>query len=260
MPELYDIIKTYGALPPLTSFKKPLFIGPHPDDIEFGCGGLIAKMKDAGITVSYLIATDGAAGGSDPSQTPFEVEQLRKAESLKAAVFIGADKVYFAGLEDGGDYDVNDAIKALIPTVLKVQPDIIFAPDPKLRTECHPDHLKIGEAARRLIKLVPYRESLRRNGIVVPDDMDLPHGITMAFYFSDDTNVKEEITMEQFRKKIGALKCHVSQMQDPSTELLLNYFYLKAQELGKGSTTGLAEDYQVLLPLLQHCYTEGIHY
>lgn len=260
MPELYDIIKTYGAIPPLTSFKRPLFIGPHPDDIEFGCGGLIAKMKDAGVPVAYLIATDGAAGSDDPSLTPEDVEKMRKEESLKAAAFLGCEEVYFAGLEDGGDYDVDKAIKALIPYVLQVQPDIIFAPDPKLRTECHPDHLKIGEAARRLIKLVPYRESLRRNGIVVPDDMDLPHGITLAFYFSDDTNIKEEITPEQFQKKIAALQCHASQMKDPSTELLLNYFYLKAQELGKGSTTGLAEDYRVLLPLLQHCYTEGIHY
>ena len=185
---------------------------------------------------------------------------MRKEESLKAAAFLGCEEVYFAGLEDGGDYDVNDAIKALIPVVLKVQPDIIFAPDPKLRTECHPDHLKIGEASRRLVKLVSYRESLRRHGIDVKEGEVLPHNITMAFYFSDDTNIKEEITMEQFQKKIAALRCHASQMKDPSTELLLNYFYLKAQELGKGSSTGLAEDYRVLLPLLQHCYTEGIHY
>lgn len=259
MPDLYGIIKAYGAVPKLTSFHRPMFIGPHPDDIEFGCGGLIAKLKEEGVPVVFLIATDGASGSDDPSLTPEEVRNIREKEALKASEFLGVDKVEFCRLEDGGDYEVTDAIKAMIPYVLKYQPDIIFAPDPKLKTECHPDHLKIGEAVRRLIKLVPYREALRRHGVSVSNDVTLPSGITLAHYFSDDSNVREAITQGQFEKKIGALNCHVSQMQDPSIELMLKYFYLKAQELGKESETGLAEDYQVIVPLFQHCFTEGIH-
>ena len=65
-------------------------------------------MKDAGVPVAYLIATDGAAGSDDPSLTPEDVEKMRKEESLKAAAFLGCEEVYFAGLEDGGDYDVDN--------------------------------------------------------------------------------------------------------------------------------------------------------
>lgn len=260
MPDLYSIIQAYGTVPSLTSFHRPMFIGPHPDDIEFGCGGVIAKLKDSGVPVVFLIVTDGSAGSDDPSLSPEDVRLIREGESLKAASFLGVDYVEFCRLEDGGDYSVEDAIKAMMPFILKYQPDIIFAPDPKLKTECHPDHLKIGEASRRLIKLVPYREAIRRHGIVIDDGAALPSGITLAHYFTDDPNIKETITGGQFEKKIGALKCHVSQMQDPSIELMLNYFYLKAQELGREMDTGLAEDYQVIVPLFQHCFTEGIHH
>ena len=113
MPDLYGIIKAYGAVPKLTSFHRPMFIGPHPDDIEFGCGGLIAKLKEEGVPVVFLIATDGAAGSDDPSLTPEEVRNIREKEALKASEFLGVDKVEFCRLEDGGDYEVTDAIKAI---------------------------------------------------------------------------------------------------------------------------------------------------
>ena len=144
MPELKDIIKTYGAIPPLTQFKRPMFVGPHPDDIEFGCGGLIAKMKEQNVPVTYVVLTDGAAGGE---MSPEQMKQVREQESIEAARFLGVEAVEFCELPDGGDYSVEDAIKALIPIVLKHRPDILFAPDPLLKTECHPDHLKAGEAA-----------------------------------------------------------------------------------------------------------------
>ena len=257
MPELKEIIKTYGAIPPLTSFKRPMFVGPHPDDIEFGCGGLIAKMKEQNIPVTYVIVTDGAAGGDLP---PEEMKEIRKKESEEAARFLGAENIEFCDLEDGGDYSVIDAMKILIPLVLKYQPDIIFAPDPLLKTECHPDHLKTAEAVRRLPQIVSHKESVRRHGIDVEGIEHFPSDITLAFYFSDDSNVLEEISMKDLEAKISALLHHKSQMQDDSTELLLNYFKLKAIHLGQETGNTLAEDYRVLVPLTQHVYSEGIHY
>ena len=257
MPELKDIIKTYGAIPPLTQFKRPMFVGPHPDDIEFGCGGLIAKMKELSVPVTYVILTDGAAGGE---MSPEQMKQVREQESIEAARFLGVENVEFCELPDGGDYSIEDAIKALISIVLKHRPDILFAPDPLLKTECHPDHLKTGEAARRLLHLVSHRESIRRHGIEISDDTEVPSNITLAFYFSDDSNILEEISPEHLQAKIQALMLHRSQMQDDSTGLLLSYFQLKAAHLGKDLPSHLAEDYRVIVPLCQHVYSEGIHY
>ena len=133
MPTLSEIIKTYGAIPPLTAFKRPMFIGPHPDDIEFCCGALVSKMTEMGIPVTFVIATDGAAGTTDPEVTPQMLKELREKESRAAASFLGAANVEFCGLEDGGSYTVEDAMRAIAPFILKYQPDIIFGtvfPDP----------------------------------------------------------------------------------------------------------------------------------
>lgn len=260
MPALSDIIRTYGAIPPLTSFKRPLFVGPHPDDIEFCCGALVSKMTKAGTPVTFLIATDGAAGTDDPSVTPQMLADIREKESLAAAGSLGVKNVEFCRLEDGGPYSVEDAMRAMAPVILKYQPDIIFGPDPKLRTECHADHLKIGEAVRRLPKMVPYPESLRRYGISTEGIESFPSDITLAFYATDDANTIEPVKPEDLEAKIRALYLHASQMQDGSVDLLMNYFRLKAMELGKESPTGLAEDYQVIVPLCQHVYSEGLHY
>ena len=142
--------------------------------------------------------------------------------------------------------------------ILKYNPDIIFAPDSRLKTECHSDHIKTGEVVRRLTQIVPHPESLRRHDVDIQGINEFPQAITLAFYFTDEPNKKIMISENNLNEKIQSLLLHTSQMQDPSTELLLNYFKLKALKLGEGK--GLAEDYQVLVPLTQHVYAEGINY
>ena len=39
-----------------------LAIGAHPDDIEFGCGGTLAKWAKAGCSINHLVLTDGSKG------------------------------------------------------------------------------------------------------------------------------------------------------------------------------------------------------
>src|SRR5208282_788317 len=46
--------------------KRVLVIVAHPDDVDFGAAGTIARWTDAGIEVIYCVVTDGDAGGSDP--------------------------------------------------------------------------------------------------------------------------------------------------------------------------------------------------
>ena len=260
MPTLDDIIKAYGAIPELSSFKRPMFVGPHPDDIEFCCGALVSKYTRQGTPVSFLIATDGAAGTDDPELPPEKLKETRQQESVFAAAYLGVGNVTFCELEDGGDYTVTDAMKAIAPHILRYHPDILFVCDPKLRTECHPDHLKIGEAVRRLTKIVPYPVACKRHGIDIEEISSFPSDITLAFYASDDPNVIEAVTPEDLERKITSLSYHVSQTNDPSTGLLLTYFRLKAMKNGEKTDTGLGEDYQVIVPLCQHVYSEGIHY
>lgn len=260
MPTIEEIIKQYGQIPELTTFKRPMFIGPHPDDIEFGCGGLISKYKQLNTPVTYVIVTDGGAGSNDVDVSAEKMVEIRKIESIEAANFMNVKDVEFLGLEDGGIFYIEDIISRLAPIVLKYNPDIIFAPDSRLKTECHSDHIKVGEAVRRISQIIAYPIALNRHNIDTSGINHFPNNITLAFYFSDDSNVKVEISENNLSDKIQSIMLHKSQMLDPSSELLINYFKLMAIELGEGFNSGLAEEYQVLVPLTQHVYARGIHY
>ena len=47
--------------------RSALAIGAHPDDVEFGAGGTLAKWAAAGCVVHHLVLTDGSKGTWDAS-------------------------------------------------------------------------------------------------------------------------------------------------------------------------------------------------
>ena len=53
-----------------------------------------------------------------------------------------------------------DAAKA----IGEIKPEVIFAPDPVVASECHIDHLSVGEAARRLAFFAPFKEIMEAHG------------------------------------------------------------------------------------------------
>src|ERR1035441_3646045 len=69
--------KSPPKLAPLLAF------GAHPDDIEFGCGGVIARETQAGRQVHFVVCSRGEA---ESHGTPRE----RIAEARRAATLLGA--------------------------------------------------------------------------------------------------------------------------------------------------------------------------
>ncbi len=254
-----DTLLKLLEVPPLVSFKNALFVGPHPDDIEFGCGGLISKLKENGASIHFLIVTDGAAGTLDPALPPKKLEEIRMNEAKEASILLGADTLDFIGLEDGGLFESEDVTRLVAPYVLKYQPDIIFAPDPNLKTECHSDHLKVGKGVRALAQLVQYPEALRRHNINLEGLNPLKDGLVLAYYFTDEPNVFEEIRISDLEKQVGALMLHKSQMVGEGL-MLVEMIKLKAFLDGKRSGKELAESFRVLLPTVQHVYSEGLNF
>ena len=50
---------------PAEHVERALCVLAHPDDIDFGSAGTVATWTAAGTEVTYLIVTDGDAGGFD---------------------------------------------------------------------------------------------------------------------------------------------------------------------------------------------------
>ena len=60
-----------------------LAIGAHPDDIEYGCGGMLTKYAEKGHAVYLFIASDGALGG-EPTVRDAVVTELPLAPTCRA--------------------------------------------------------------------------------------------------------------------------------------------------------------------------------
>ncbi|MFA5100305.1 MAG: PIG-L deacetylase family protein [Candidatus Omnitrophota bacterium] len=126
-----------------------LAIGPHPDDIEIGCGGTLIKYAQAGHSVSLMILTDGAYG-ADPS--------VRKAEQEEAAKYLSAKGLYWAGYNDTALSCSRELIGKIDEVIDKVKPDVVFF---NFWADVHQDHRAAAQAAvsaTRYIKEVLFYE------------------------------------------------------------------------------------------------------
>src|SRR5581483_1244280 len=122
-----------------------LAIGAHPDDVEFGCAGTLAKWAAAGADVQLLVLTDGSKGTWDPHADLGELVRRRRHEQEAAADVLGASRVHFAGFVDG-DLGTGERERSLVCEVIRrVRPDVLVGHDPWKRYRLHPDHRRAGE-------------------------------------------------------------------------------------------------------------------
>jgi len=120
-----------------------LAIGPHPDDIEFGCGGALIKYAKKGHNVYLLVLTKGGIRGNG---------DVRKKEQEVAAKFMKAKQVFWGNFKDT-EIPINGTLISTIEDVInKTKPHIIFF---NYNDDTHQDHRVIAQAcasATRYIK------------------------------------------------------------------------------------------------------------
>ncbi|MEL6893740.1 MAG: PIG-L deacetylase family protein [Actinomycetota bacterium] len=127
--------------------SSALAIGAHPDDVEFGCGGLLATWAAAGCTVHHLICTDGSKGTWDANADVIALAARRQDEQREAARRLAGERageVRFLGHVDGelrSDLDVRDETARVIR---ELQPAVVLGHDPWKRYRLHPDHRHAG--------------------------------------------------------------------------------------------------------------------
>lgn len=80
-------------------WSRALVVSAHPDDVEYGSAGAIARWTDEGREVSYLLLTRGEAGID--TMAPAEAGPLREREQIEAAQLVGVKVVEFLDHPDG---------------------------------------------------------------------------------------------------------------------------------------------------------------
>ena len=81
--------------------ERVLVVAAHPDDIEFGAAGTVARWIGEGAVAHYLLITRGDKGSDDPSVDPAQLAVLREHEQRAAAAEIGVAGVDFLDEPDG---------------------------------------------------------------------------------------------------------------------------------------------------------------
>jgi LmbE family N-acetylglucosaminyl deacetylase len=130
--------------------RSALAIGAHPDDVEFGCGGTLAKWAAAGCQIHHLVCTDGSKGTWDPSADVVALAARRQIEQIEAARRLAADRpgsigeVHFLGRVDG-ELSSDLATRAEVAKIIRmVQPEVVLSHDPWKQYRLHPDHRHAG--------------------------------------------------------------------------------------------------------------------
>src|SRR3990170_5459013 len=81
--------------------ERVLVVAAHPDDIEFGAAGTVARWVQEGAAVHYLLVTRGDKGSDDPNADIEALVRLREREQRAAADEIGVASVEFLDEPDG---------------------------------------------------------------------------------------------------------------------------------------------------------------
>jgi bacillithiol biosynthesis deacetylase BshB1 len=208
-----------------------LVFGPHPDDLEIGLGGTIARHTAAGLSVGLCDLTAGELGSNG---TPDQ--RMREADA--AADVLRAAWRQNLRWPDGGIDGSDDQIRAAVDLIRRHQPRTIAIP---YGDDRHPDHV----AASRVLTQAAFKSGLRRFETAFgPWRADW-----ICQYFINDATTPSFVidVSDYYDRKREALACHGSQFspegQDAvATRLSLSTFkqLIESRDAQFGALIGAA--------------------
>jgi LmbE family N-acetylglucosaminyl deacetylase len=240
----YPVIST-TAMPDITTNlptpARAMAIAAHPDDVEFGCGGTLAKWAADGCEIHHLICTDGSKGTWDASQDPAQLVALRQVEQRDASRALGGKgEVVFLGWPDG---ELESGLRQrweVAYWIRRLRPDVVLGHDPWRRYRLHPDHRNAGFLATDGIVAA-------RDPLFFPEQGEPPHRpTTLLLWEAEEPDHVEDVSGFE-EAKLAALLAHRSQLRstmhidDPEAEVEVRTFRAGVLDrLGEmGATAGL---------------------
>jgi bacillithiol biosynthesis deacetylase BshB1 len=172
-----------------------LAFGPHPDDLEIGLGGTLAKHASLGHEVGLCDLTRGEMSSNG---TPEE----RVKEADEARRVLGAAWRENLALPDRAIGSAPDHVRRVVELIRRVRPRAVAIPYAHDR---HPDH----QAAANLLREAVFNAKLRRYD--AGGEPWQPQWV--CCYFINDTGPASFVVdvSGHYDKKRKALACYASQ-------------------------------------------------
>jgi bacillithiol biosynthesis deacetylase BshB1 len=172
-----------------------LVFGPHPDDIEIGLGGVVARHAALGFSVGLCDLTHGELGSNGTVE-----ERAREAEA--ASKVLGSTWRENLGWADRRIGKDPAHLEHAVAFIRRHRPRVIAAP---YWSDRHPDHV----AASMVLTEAVFNSGLRR--YLAEGEPWRPEWI--CYYFLNESTTPSFLVdvTEYYDRKRQALECHVSQ-------------------------------------------------
>ena len=200
---------------------RALVVTAHPDDMEFGSAGTLARWADAGADVTLCIATDGSTGTQDRDLMGTKLSELRKEESRAAADVIGVGDLVWLDYRDGYVEYTLDLRRDIARVFRKYRPHVFMVIDPAPtiadRFINHPDHRAVGQASLD----VSMTAGTTPGHFPELLDEDLPpwRGLRELWIAGPAGGSRVVDISDRIERKIDALRCHRSQVGENIEEI-----------------------------------------
>lgn len=218
-----------------------LAIGAHPDDVELGCGGTVAKLISEGKTVAIVDLTQGELGTRGTNLT-------RAEEAANSAKILGISSRENLKMKDGFLTNSEEHQLQIVKIIRKYQPEIVLA---NAIDDRHPDHAK----AAKLVSDACFLSGLVKIETVSEGENQKPWRPKQIFHYIQWKNIAPDFVIDIsnfMEKKIEACLAFKTQFYDPnstepmtpiSTKDFLESLTYRAQDLGRLSGVEFAEGF-----------------
>lgn len=189
--------------------RSALAIGAHPDDVEFGAGGTLAKWAAAGCVVHHLVCTDGAKGTWDVDVDTAALAARRQTEQRAAAAVLSgaqAGEVVFLGHVDGELDSGLEARSEVARVIRELRPEVVLGHDPWKQYRLHPDHRHAGLLACEGVVAARDPHFFREHGLA-------HHRPTALMLWEAERPDHLEDVSTSIEVKLAALAMHESQFE-----------------------------------------------
>lgn len=220
-----------------------LAFGAHPDDVELGCSGTLAKEVSLGKKVGIVDLTRGELG------TRGSVE-IRNSESAKASEILGIHVRENLDMRDG--FFVNDEVHQLkiIQMIRKYQPDVVIC---NAIDDRHIDHGK----GSKLVSDACFLSGLRKIETKWEGSSQQAWRPKVVYHYIQWKNIEPDFVVDIsgfMEVKMESILAYGSQFYNPNsnepttpiaTKNFLDSVKYRAQDLGRIVGVEFAEGYTV---------------
>lgn len=228
-----------------------LAIGAHPDDVELGCAGTIAKEISKGKKVGIVDLTRGELGTRGDTNT-------RDTESNDAAKLLGVE--FRENLNFLDCFFANDKEHQLklVQVIRKYKPDLVICNAVQDR---HIDHSK----AAKLVTDACFLSGLKKIETTYESISQDPWRPVNVYHYIQWNNNEPNFVVDIsdfIKNKLDAVMCYKSQFYNPndssevtpiSTKNFLNSIEYRAKDLGRLTGVEYAEGFNALrTPIVNH--------